>query len=193
MQRSKGSISTRANPENDAINGNTLQEGYRAAFQGNDGIDTLKDKNGKNYQLKISKNVKQALNLPKLCNINARSIYNKLNEFHEFIKEEEVDLIFLTESWERQDLTLDKVIKLEDHKVFSNFNQRSGKGGRPALIVNHRKYEVQDLTNHIIQIPWGVEAVWCLLTPKNSTHDSKIRKIACCSFYSKPASKKKSL
>ena len=90
--------------------------------------------------MKISKNIKQALNLPKLCNINVRSVYNKLNEFHEFIKEEEVDCIFLTESWERENLTLDKVINLPDHKVISNVSQRSGKGGRPALIVNHKKY-----------------------------------------------------
>ena len=49
------------------------------------------------------------------------------------------------------------------------------------------------MTNNLIQIPWGVEAVWCILTPKNLTNDSKIRKIACCSLYSKPDSRKKSL
>ena len=73
------------------------------------------------------------------------------------------------------------------------FNQRSGKGGRPAIIANCKKYDVQDLTNNLVQIPWGVEAVWCVLTPKNITHNSKIQKIACCSFYSKPNSRKKSL
>ena len=140
MQRSQGSISTRAISENDEINGDTFQKSYRAAFQADDGIDSLEDKNGKNNRLKISKNIKQALNLPKLCNINVRSVYNKLNEFHEFIKEEEVDCIFLTESWERENLPLDKVINLPDHKVISNVSQRSGKGGRPALIVNHKKY-----------------------------------------------------
>ena len=56
-------------------------------------------------------------------------------------------------------------------------SQRKGKGGRPAIIANSRKYEVQDITNNLIQIPWGVEAVWCILTPKNITHDSKIQKI----------------
>ena len=133
------------------------------------------------------------MSLPTLCNLNPRSIYNKLNEFHNFVKEEMVELIFLTESWEKNDLTLDKVIDLEDYKVISNVNQRSGKGGRPAIIVNCKKYEVQDLTNNFVQIPWGVEAVWCVLTPKNTTNNSKIQKIACCSFYSKPNSRKKSL
>ena len=118
-------------------------------------------------------------------------MYNKVDEFHEFVKEEEVDLLFMSESWERENLTLDQIIKLEDHVVISNVSQRKGKGGRPAIIVNNKKYQVQNLTNTLVQIPWGVEAVWCILTPANVTHDSKIQKIACCAFYSKPDSRKK--
>ena len=38
----------------------------------------------------------------------------------------------------------------------------------------------------------GVEAVWCLLTPKNVTNTSKIQKIDCAAIYSKPNSKSKS-
>ena len=37
-----------------------------------------------------------------------------------------------------------------------------------------------------------MEAVWCLVTPKNVTQDSKIKKIACAAVYSKPGSKSKS-
>ena len=125
--------------------------------------------------------------------MNPRSVYNKVDEFHAFVEEEEVDLLFMSESWEREHLTLDQIIKLEDHAVISNVFQRTGKGGRPAIIVNKVKYEVQNVTNSLNQIPWGVEAVWCILTPKNVSHDSKIQKIACCSLYSKPDSRKKSL
>ena len=161
------------------------------------GSDELKFKSQNNaYKEKSKKktsNVYQALSLPTLCNINPRSVYNKLDEFHTLVKEEELDCIFMSESWERDYLTLDKVIKLDDHIVISNVSQRKGKGGRPAIIANSRKYEVQDITNNLIQIPWGVEAVWCILTPKNITHDSKIQKIACCALYSKPDSRKKSL
>ena len=95
--------------------------------------------------------------------------------------------------WEHENLTLDQIIKLENHEVISNVKQRTGIGGRPAIIANKVKYDVQNVTNKLIQIPWGVEAVWCILTPKNVTHDSKIRKIACCSLYSKPDSRKKTL
>ena len=121
--------------------------------------------------------------------MNPRSVYNKLDQFHDFVNEEEIDILFLSESWEREDLTLDQIIKLEDHQVISNVSQRRGVGGRPAIIANKVKFDVQNITNKLIQIPWGVEAVWCILTPKNVTHDSKIRKIACCSIYSKPNSK----
>jgi hypothetical protein len=131
--------------------------------------------------------------LPVLCNLNPRSVYNKRDEFHTLVKEEQLDLIFLSESWEREYLPLDKIIDLENHKVISNVHQTTDMGGRPAIIANHKKYHVQNLTNSVIQIPWGVEAVWCVLTPKNITHNSKIQKIVCCALYREPNSKKKTL
>ena len=51
--------------------------------------------------IKRSNTVSQALNLLTMCNMNPRSVYNKVNEFHDFVKEEDVDLLFasaLTES-----------------------------------------------------------------------------------------------
>ena len=125
--------------------------------------------------------------------MNPRSVYNKVEEFHAFMEEEMVDLLLMSESFERENLKLKEIIKLENHEVISNVYQRTGVGGRPAIIVNKNKYSIRNLTNTLIQIPWGVEAVWCLLTPKNVTNGSKIRNIACCAIYSKPGSKKKSL
>ena len=98
----------------------------------------------------------QALNLPTLCNMNPQSVYNKIEEFHTFVKEEQVDLLFMSESWERESLTLDQIIKLDDHIVISNVYQRKGVGGRPAIIANKSKYEIQNVTNTLVQIPWGV-------------------------------------
>ena len=125
--------------------------------------------------------------------MNPRSVYNKVEEFHAFMEEEMVDLLLMSESWERENLKLNEIIKLEDHEVISNVYQRTGVGGRPAIIVNKKKYSIRNLTNTLIQVPWGVEAVWCLLTPKNLSNQSKIQNIACCALYSKPGSKKKSL
>ena len=83
--------------------------------------------------------------------MNPRSVYNKVNEFHEFVSEEEIDLLFMSESWERDYLTLDEIIKLEDHVVVSNVSQRKGKGGRPAIIANKNKFDVQNVTNTLRQ------------------------------------------
>ena len=59
-----------------------------------------------------------------------------------------VDLIFMSESWERENLALKDIIKLDDHEVISNVFQRKEKGGRPAIIVDKTKYDVQNLTTH---------------------------------------------
>ena len=75
--------------------------------------------------------------------------------------------------------------------MISNVYQRTGKGGQPAIIVNNSKFSVQNLTNTVLNIKWGVEVVWCLLTPKNTTSNGRIQKIACASIYCKPGSKHK--
>ena len=129
----------------------------------------------------------QALHLPKLCNINPQSVYNKREEFITFVKEMESDIIFISESHERPELTLDQImLDLEDHLVVSNVHQRQGKGGRPALIINNRKYHVQNLTQSVTNIPWGVEVVWALLTPLHTQSDSIVQKIVCASIYLPP-------
>ena len=129
----------------------------------------------------------QSLYLPSLCNINPQSVYNKRTEFITFVKERECDVIFISESHERADLTLDQImLDLEDHVVISNVHQRRGKGGRPALIINKTKYHVQNLTQSVISIPWGVEVVWALLTPLHTQSDSIIQKIVCASIYLPP-------
>ena len=69
----------------------------------------------------------QALQLPVIANLNPRSVYNKIDEFHDFIKEESVDLLFMSESWEREHLKLNEIIHLDSHTVISNVYQRRGK------------------------------------------------------------------
>ena len=141
--------------------------------------------------VKRSNKIGQALSLPKVLNLNPRSLYNKVEEFVTFITEENIDLTCISESWERENLKLDEIISIDDYEVISNVFQRKGIGGRPAIVVNNKKFQVENLTQSVIEIPWGVEAVWALLTPKNSTSASKIQKIAVGSIYCKPNSKKK--
>jgi hypothetical protein len=149
-------------------------------------IDNLKN-------IKKSNKLLQALNLPTIMNVNPRSIYNKVTEFHTFVEEHSIDCVFMSESWERPDEPLEQIIKLPNHTVISNPHQRKGVGGRPALIINNTKYHIRNITQSLIEIPWGVEATWAIMTPKNVTNESSIQKIAVCSVYSKPSSKKKTL
>jgi hypothetical protein len=95
----------------------------------------------------------------------------------------------MSKPWERQNLRLDEIIKLEDFEIISNVHQRTEVGGCPAIIVNKNKFQVQNIANSLDQITWGSKQSF--LTPKNVTNDSKIQKIACWSFYSKPGSRKK--
>ena len=129
--------------------------------------------------------------LPTCMNLNPRSIYNKVQAFATLIKEHQVHCVFLSESWERPEFDLSQLIDMEDFSVVSNPHQRKEVGGRPALVVNSKFYHIRNLTNSFIQIPWGCEATWALLTPKNVTNASKIQKIALCSLYCKPDSRTK--
>ena len=92
--------------------------------------------------IKRNNKLTQALDLPTICNLNPRSVYNKVDEFHTFVEQESVDLLFMSESWERDYLTLDEIIKLDDHTIISNVSQRKGTGGRPAIFVNNKKFDV---------------------------------------------------
>ena len=124
-------------------------------------------------------------------NLNPRSIYNKIREFITFIKEESIHCVFISESWERPEFDLSHLLDIEDFTVISNPHQRKGQGGRPALLINTRYFHVRNLTNTLIEIPWGCEATWAILTPRNVTNASKIQKIAVRSIYCKPDSRNK--
>ena len=127
--------------------------------------------------------------------LNPRSIYNKIDEFVTFVKEEDIDLVFMSESHERayptkmgKSQTLQEIIQIDDFVVINNPFQRDGKCGRPALVINSKKFSVKDLTNTEMNIPKGVEIVWASLHPKNVTRSSKIQEIFVAAIYSKPNS-----
>ena len=79
------------------------------------------------------------MNLPNILNVNPRSIYNKINNLKTFIKEKDIDLTCISESWERVENPLANVLDMEDYVVISNPHQRKTQGGRPAIVVNVKK------------------------------------------------------
>ena len=81
------------------------------------------------HTIKRSNKFAQTLHLPKIFNINPHSVYNKKDQFVTFVDQMEFDLIFMSESWERLELTLEEIMRpLEDHTVISNVHQRGGRG-----------------------------------------------------------------
>ena len=107
-----------------------------------------------------NKNYAISTNLPVVLNINPRSVYNKVEKFKEFIEVNDVNIICMSESWEREDTSIEKLLNLEKYEIISNSHQRRGKGGRPVLIVNRQKYHLENLRNSLVNIPLGVEVVW---------------------------------
>ena len=55
--------------------------------------------------------------------------------------------------------SIEKLLDLNEYTVVSIFFQRVGRGGRPLVIANNTKYIVENLTNTVVDIPWGIEAV----------------------------------
>ena len=71
-----------------------------------------------------------------------------------FILEQEIDVVCLSESWERQDLSIEEALNLGDnYRVISNPFVRRERVGRPAIIVNTNKFDVEDPG---ISPVWGV-------------------------------------
>ena len=142
--------------------------------------------------IKRSNVILQSVDLPVVININPRSIYNKTDEFKILLEQYQADVICISESWERSNLTLDELLQLEDYEIISNVKQRNFKGGKPAILVNKKKYHVKALCPDPITVPIGVECVWSLINSKNSKVKSKTKYIAIAAIYYRgPKSTKK--
>ena len=130
------------------------------------------------------------MNLPSILNLNPQSIMNKVENFKTYMIENEIDVAFISESWERPNEPLSGVINLENYSVISNPHQRRGQGGRPAIVINNLNFDVEDLTQSVVSVPFGCEIVWGLITLKNATNLSLVKKIVLASVYVKPLSRK---
>ena len=143
------------------------------------------------HTVKRNNVILESINLPTIMNINPRSIYNKCDEFSQLIEQYDCDIICMSESWDRANLPLDQLLKLDNYEIISNVQQREFKGGKPAILVNTQKYIVKRICPDPITVPVGVEAVWCLVTPRKTT-SKKFKYIAVCSLYYRgPKSTKK--
>ena len=134
----------------------------------------------------------QSVELPVVINLNPRSIYNKTEDFRLILEQYSADCLTISESWERDNLSLSELLDLENYQIFSNVKQRDFKGGKPAIVINTEKYNAKPLCPDVITVPVGVEAVWVLISPKIRNPKNRIRNIAVCSvYYRGPKSTKK--
>ena len=79
-------------------------------------------------RIKRSNLILNALELPVVLNLNPRSIYNKVEDFKLIIEQYQIDVAFISESWERDDLHLDDIIQIEDYKFISTVKKRGFAG-----------------------------------------------------------------
>ena len=95
-------------------------------------------------------------------NLNPRSIYNGIEEFSNLINMYNIQVIGISESWERQEMPLKDLINIPSFRVLTNVCQRSGRGGKPALVICEKMFHIKELSPRPIIVPVGVEAVWRL-------------------------------
>ena len=140
--------------------------------------------------IKRSNKVLEATNLPVIMLLNPRSIYNKCDEFWTMMDQLSVDVCAISESWDRDTLPLEDLLKNEGYRIIKNVVQRNKKGGKPALVIKEEKFHIKQLCPDVITVPVGLEAVWALVTPKNITPSSKVKHIAVASMYYTQATKR---
>ena len=97
----------------------------------------------------------------------------------------------VAESWEREELSLTDLLKMNNHKVLSyrrpKVKNNRQPGGSCAIIYSENRFTVSGLE---VNVPKGVEVVWSLFRPKSSL--SSIQSIIIASIYVSPTSKHKS-
>ena len=109
--RSGGGIDEKAINRN-SINTNT-KDVHEKIFEFRQKRKNKQDRMKNLTIIKRSNKVLQALDLPTVLNLNPRSVYNKVDEFIKFVEEEDIDLVCMSESWERENKTLDEIIEIE--------------------------------------------------------------------------------
>ena len=84
---------------------------------------------GQPVQLEVVPDVStQPSPLPLCMMLNARSLYNKADNFKSLLHQITPDITIVSETWERQKQTLENLISSENFKVISYKRPKTGKG-----------------------------------------------------------------
>ena len=92
-----------------------------------------------------SKRMSTATSLPLICVANARSLYNKSTNFKHILHELGVEIALISETWERQELSLNELLNLQQYKVISykrpKRKEKRQPGGGAAIIYNENRFD----------------------------------------------------
>ena len=126
--------------------------------------------------------------LPLCIMLNARSLYNKRNNFRTLLHQIAPDIAITSETWERRSRNLHELLSPSQYKCIS-YARRSRPGGGCAIFFNENRFLVEKLD---VLPPDGVEATWAVFTPKNSDSSSyRVNRILVGSIYVSPKSRHK--
>ena len=127
---------------------------------------------------------------------NARSLYNKVDNFRRLLKEIGPDYALVSETfeWEGRRVSLKQLLEGSNYKVLSykrprNRNGTCHTGGGAAIVYNETRFRVEKLA---FENEEGVETVFAIFTPHNFDHHlQKLKRICIGSIYIPPRSKYK--
>jgi hypothetical protein len=130
--------------------------------------------------------------LPLVMLTNARSIYNKIDNFIKWLLEIFPDCAMVSETWEHEGrrVTLEDLLVNTPYKVLSYRRTKGRKGGCCAIIYNETKFKVEQVN---VDKDENIESVWAMFTPRNLDHKlQKIKRVCISSIYIAPRSEMKS-
>ena len=119
--------------------------------------------------------------------LNGRSLANKCDNLTEMMHQICPDLIIACETWERENLRLEQIIKSRKYKYFSYYRKNKSPGGGCAIIFNEERFRAEKPD---VIVPENIEAVWSIISPViGYLPDVKVKRIAVGSIYISPRSK----
>ena len=69
----------------------------------------------------------------------------------------------MSESFERENRSLQELLQLDDYEIISMVKRRELKGGNPAILINKQKYWIKRICPDLVSVPVGVEAIWVIV------------------------------
>ena len=127
---------------------------------------------------------------------NARSIYNKIDNFVRFLREIGPDYFLLSETWEHEGrrTSLSQLLNHTNYKVLSyrrprREDGRTHPGGGCAIVYNESRFKVDQME---FETEPGVESVFAMFTPLNYDFANQtVKRICVGSIYIPPRSQYK--